>query len=74
MVDRQLTLSHREFLALDAGQAAALIESRYDVLRIAGCGPEAAVVLAVHPEVEICDALTLIRDGCPPRTALAILL
>ena len=72
--DRELPLPRPEFLALDAERAARLVGSRYDVLRAAGCDPEAAVVVAVHPEVGVGDALGLIHRGCPARTALAILL
>ena len=72
--NRELTISKREFLAFDAEQAAHLIRRRYDAVRAAGCDAEAAVVVAVHPEVAIGDAVDLLRRGFAPRTALAILM
>ena len=39
-----------------------------------GCDAEAAVILAVHPEIAVAEACDLIRGGCDPRTAIRILL
>ena len=63
-----------EFEDLDESTAASLLRIRYSALVDAGCELEAAVVLAVHPEVELSDAIALLKRGCPPRTALRILL
>ncbi len=74
MDDRDLTIPWQDFLALDGEEAAVLVAARYDALRAADCDAEAAVIVAVHPDIEIADALALMRRGCAARTALRILL
>ena len=68
------TLTREEFEELHHEAAVALIRARFDALVHAGCGLEPAAIFAVHPEVKVADALRLLRLGCPPRTALRILL
>lgn len=67
-------ISHDEFVALDDKAAALLIAARYEALRVRGCSAEAAVVVAVHPELNVDAAAELIRRGCSPRRVLRILL
>jgi hypothetical protein len=73
MTDRNLKLSQEEFLALEVDVAATLIASRFDALRERGCDAEAAVVVAVHPEVSVAEAVELIRRGCDARMGVRIL-
>lgn len=68
------TATRQEFLELDDEDAAALIAARYRALSALGCDAEAAVVVAVHPEIGVVEACDLIRRGCDPRTAVRILL
>ncbi len=68
------SLSKDLFESLDPESATALLESRFQFLSDAGCTTEEAVVMAVHTEVEVEDALRLLSRGCPVRTALRILL
>jgi len=72
--NREVTLSTQDFLALDAEQAELLVHRRYDALQAAGCDAEAAVIVAWYPEVEVGEAVRLIRHGFDPRTVVAILL
>ena len=74
MVDLKVKLSHEEYLQLDGDEAALLIAARFDALQALGCDDDAAVVIAVHPEIAIADALALLEQGCDPRTVLRILL
>ncbi len=67
-------VSHDECLALDGRAAALLIAARYEALRVRGCNAEAAVVVAVHPEISVDAAAELIRRGCSPRMVVRILL
>ncbi|HEX2112588.1 MAG TPA: hypothetical protein VHF67_13665 [Gaiellaceae bacterium] len=73
MADSNLTLSQEEFLALDGDAAAGLVASRFHALRELGCDAEAAVVVAVHPEIDVAEAFDLIRRGCDARAVLQIL-
>ena len=51
-----------------------VLEWRLAQLRRGGFEPEDAALLASHPEVDLHEALALVRRGCPPKTALRILL
>ena len=59
---------------LDGDQAALLIADRFHALQKLGCDTDASVVIAVHPEISILQALKLLDGGCDPRTVLRILL
>jgi hypothetical protein len=73
LADNDLRLSQDEFLRLDGDDAAALIAARFDALRELGCDAEAAVVVAVRPEIGVAAAFDLIRRGCDARAAIHIL-
>lgn len=73
MDDGNLELSQDEFLALDGNDAASLVVRRFEALRELGCDPEAAVVIAVYPDISVTDAAELLQDGCDPRTVVRIL-
>jgi hypothetical protein len=51
-----------------------VLEWRLAQLRRGGFEPEDAALLASHLEVDLHEALALVRRGCPPKTALRILL
>ena len=68
------TLTREEFERLDNDVAAALLRARFEALVEAGCGYEAAVIVAAHPEIALTQAVGLLRRGCPARTAVRILL
>jgi hypothetical protein len=67
-------VTRQSFESLDTENAARLLRARFAALADAGCDIEDAVVIAVHPEVAIEDALDLLRRGCPASTALRIVL
>ena len=54
--------------------ASQVLHWRTDQLRKLGFEPEDAALLAAQPDVDIHRARHLIRRGCPPKTALRILL
>ena len=68
-----LRVSQDEFEHLDSETAIALIGDRYRALAEAGFDPEDAVVVAVHTEVALADAVPLLAAGCPGATAVRIL-
>ncbi len=74
MTLRPPSVSKDVFEKLDAESATALLESRFQFLSDAGCTTEEAVLMAVHAEVEVEEALRLLSRGCPARVALRILL
>jgi hypothetical protein len=47
---------------------------RLDQLRRAGYGETAAAQLSERDDVDLHEAIDLVRSGCPPETALRILL
>jgi hypothetical protein len=55
-------------------EAAKVLEWRVVQLFRAGYDPEEAGLLAVHTDVDLHEALRLVERGCPPKTALRILL
>ncbi len=73
MSDSDLTVSQDEFLVLRGNDAGNLIVKRFEALRELGCDAEAAVVVAMHPEISVSEAADLIERGCDPRTVLRVL-
>lgn len=47
---------------------------RFERLRAAHCPPEVAMTLAASRQVDLHTAVGLLAGGCPPNTALDILL
>lgn len=74
VIPRLPTVSRETFETLDTESATALLRCRFEALSDAGCTTEDAILVAVHPEVGLEDALVLLGRGCPGRTALRILL
>ena len=74
MVEERRTISQQEFMALEDEAAAVLITSRFHALSALGCDAETAVVIAVHPEIDMEEATDLIRSGVQAPTVVRILL
>ncbi len=67
-------MSTAQFTALKTDEAAAVLRWRIGRLVAAGFGPDDALVVATHVEVDLHLAAELLERGCPPATALRILL
>jgi hypothetical protein len=65
------TAAHRSAEEVEADE---IIRWRTDELRRAGYNDRAALLLALHTEVDLHLAARLLTQGCPPKVALRILL
>lgn len=63
-----------QFEHLDAPAAEQVLRSRFTELARAGYEPATALVLASHVEADLDLAIDLLERGCPPETALRIVL
>jgi hypothetical protein len=63
-----------QFELIDETEAEAILRWRFEELVRSGYDIGSALVLASHVEVDLHDASALTRRGCPPETALRILL
>ena len=54
-------------------EAVRVLRWRFERLVRAGYDPDDALELATHPEIDLRAAETLVRRGCPSRTAVSIL-
>lgn len=63
-----------QFELIDDTEAEAILRWRFDELVRAGYDVGSALMLASHVEVDLHAATDLVRRGCPPDTALRILL
>jgi len=63
-----------QFELIDETEAEAILRWRFEELVRSGYDIGSALVLASHVEVDLHDASALTRRGCPPDTALRILL
>jgi hypothetical protein len=63
-----------QFEQLDAPQAEEVLRLRFEVLVAGGYDPGSALLLASHVEVGVEPAIALVERGCPPETALRIIL
>lgn len=63
-----------QFEQLETPEIEAVLRWRFEVLVGAGYDPGSAMVLASHVEVDVHDAARLLERGCPPETALRIVL
>jgi hypothetical protein len=63
-----------EFEDLRVDEAAEVRAWRFEALCRSGYESEAAVMLAANVEVDLHDAVDLVRRGCPPALAARILL
>lgn len=55
-------------------EMAAVVRWRFGQLARSGYGLDDAIIIACHPEVDLHAAVELVGRGCPPKTALRILL
>jgi hypothetical protein len=63
-----------QFETIGETEVEAILRWRFDVLLRSGYDIASALVLASHVEIDLHDASTLVRRGCPSDTALRILL
>lgn len=63
-----------QFELMDETEAEAILSWRFEELVRAGYDSGSALILASHVEVDLRHAENLVRRGCPPDTALRILL
>jgi hypothetical protein len=63
-----------QFELIDETEAEAILRWRFEELVRSGYDIGSALVLASHVEIDLHDASSLTRRGCPPETALRILL
>ena len=63
-----------QFEQLGTAETDEVFRWRYQELVRGGFDPNDARVLASHIEVDLHQAVELLRDGCPQATALLILL
>ena len=63
-----------QFELIDETEVEAILRWRFEELVRAGYDIGAALVLASHVEVDLHQASALPRSGCPPETALRILI
>ncbi len=63
-----------QFELIDETEAEAILRWRFEELVRAGYDIGSALVLASHVEIDLHNASALTRRGCPPETALRILL
>lgn len=63
-----------QFEHLDAPEAEEVLRSRFEILVTGGYDPGSALLLASHVEIDCTAAVGLLERGCPPETALRIVL
>jgi hypothetical protein len=63
-----------QFEELEVDEAADVLAWRFDALCRTGYDLETAARLATRVDVDLHDAVSLVSRGCPPATALRILL
>lgn len=63
-----------EFELFGEDEAESFIRGRFLSLADGGYDPQAALLMAVQPEIDVDVATAILRKGCPPETALRILL
>jgi hypothetical protein len=62
-----------QFELIGASAAEELLRARFEALAEWGCPLGDALLIATHVEVDIVDALALLRRGCPADLVLPIL-
>lgn len=63
-----------QFEDLQVDEAAEVLAWRFDALCRSGYDLDAAAILAAHVEIDLHDAVGLVKRGCPPNLATRILL
>jgi hypothetical protein len=72
--EREAAVTAAQFELIDETEAEAILRWRFEELVRSGYDIGSALVLASHVEVDLHDASSLTQRGCPPETALRILL
>ncbi len=67
-------MSATESEQLEAPEMEEVLRWRFEVLVRAGYDAGTAMILASHAEVDLHEATDLLGRGCPPETALRIVL
>ena len=62
-----------QFELIGATAAEQLLRARFEALAEWGCPLGEALMIATHVEVDIVDAVALLRRGCPAELVLPIL-
>ena len=62
-----------QFELLGSSAAEELLRARFEALAEWGCPLGDALIIATHVEVDIVDAVALLRHGCPADLVLPIL-
>ena len=57
----------------DVDEIVAVLQWRFHRLAESGYGLEQSAVLATHPGIDVQEAIGLLAQGCPPETAVRIL-
>ena len=73
-LERGQGMTAAQFEGLQVDEAAEVLAWRFDALCRTGYDLDAAAVLAANVEVDLHDAVDLVRRGCPPHLATKILL
>lgn len=63
-----------QFERLGEEEAEGILRWRFRALTLAGYEPGTAARLAAQVQIDLHEACDLVRGGCPPETALRILL
>ena len=62
-----------QFELIGATAAEQLLRARFEALAEWGCPLDEALLITTHVEVDIVDAVALLRHGCPAELVLPIL-
>jgi hypothetical protein len=66
-------ITSEQFESLETEDAALLLRERFRELLRLGHNIEEALVIGVHPELDLSEATSLTRRGCSAATAIRIL-
>ena len=72
--EREAAVTAAQFELIGETEAEMILRWRFEELVRAGYDIGSALVLASHVEIDLHDASSLTRRGCPPETALRILI
>ena len=67
-------MSTKQFEEIESPEVEAVLRWRFEELMRVGFDPGSALILAGHAEVDLHAVCRLVERGCPPDTALQIVL
>ena len=73
-MERDEEMTAAQFEQLGESEAQQILHWRFDSLVRAGYSERQALILASHVDADLHIAVDLVRRGCPPKTAMRILL